>query len=178
VIVVALVTAVQPLTLRFHADPLHLRAGLGLVVAGALLVCGAVALRLERRGATMAGLGALAVGVVVTLLALDIGARAPFYNHLYPMRATAAHPEHRIAPGAAVGYTEANRGTALAVNLRRPLRQLEPSALAAPPPPSSPPYLLLPEVQFHAARAAWSLEYVDDVRVHDVRYVLARVGAP
>jgi Dolichyl-phosphate-mannose-protein mannosyltransferase len=175
VIVLGIVGAVQPITPQFSDNPLHLPAWLGLVAAGALLVTGAVALRLERKRASVAALVVLATGVVITLFALDVGARAPFYNEFYPMRAAAAQLERRIPPGASVGYTDANRGTALAANLRRPLTQLEPLALAAPAPRPRPAYLLLPQAQFDTARTSWPLEYVDELRVHGIRYVLARI---
>ena len=41
----------------------------------------------------------------------------------------------------------------------------------------APRYVLLPDVEFQEAREPWSLERVDEVVFHRVRYVLAVVGA-
>jgi 4-amino-4-deoxy-L-arabinose transferase-like glycosyltransferase len=176
-VVVGIVTAIRPVTLRVHDDPFYLSTQLGVTAAGAFLAAGLVALRLERQGLGAAALVALSMGPVVTFLSFDVGARTPFYNGLYPLRAAMADVERQIPAGAEVGFTDANRGTALAVNLRRPVRQLEPSAIAQPPKPA-PPYVILPEVQFQEARQTWSLEYVDHVLIHRVRYILARVATP
>jgi 4-amino-4-deoxy-L-arabinose transferase-like glycosyltransferase len=176
VIAAGIVMTVRSLPLRFHDDPFPLPPPIGLISAGALLAAGVVALWLERRRRSAAALVILAIGTWVTVLSLDVGARAPFYNRLYPIRAAAKRLEGRIPPGAEVGYSEANRVTALAVHLSRPLRQLSPSAIAGRPPDSPPRYVLLPDVEFQAARQAWSLQHVDDVFFHNVRYVLAAVG--
>ena len=177
IIVVGIVTSIRSLPLRFHDDPFPLPPPIGLISAGALLVAGVVALRIERRRRSAAALVILAVGAWVTLLSIDVGARTPFYNRLYPIRAAAKRLEGRIPPGAEVGYSEANRVTALAVHLSRPLRQLSPSAIAGRPPSPPPRYVLLPDVEFQTARETWSLQHIDDVFFHNVRYVLAAVGS-
>ena len=110
------------------------------------------------------------------LVVVDVGARAPFYNALYPVRASAHRIESHIPPGAVVGFTESNRATALAVHLDRPLRQLSPAVIAGPPPAPAPAFVLLPEVEFRGARQAWALAPVDEVVFHNVHYVLAAVG--
>ncbi len=177
VIAGGIVAAVRPVILRFHNDPFQVPASMGLVAGGVLLVAGVVAFRLERRRWSVAALTIVAAGVLITLLMFDVRARTPFYNRLYPIRATVKYLEERIPPGAEVGYTEANRVTALAVYLARPLRQLPPNAFTDGPPSPAPRYLLLPDVEFQAAREPWSLERVDEVVFHRVRYVLAAVGS-
>jgi hypothetical protein len=135
------------------------------------------AFQLERRRRSAAAMVILAMGAVATILWLDVAVRTPFYNQVYPIRAAVKRLEARLPPGAEVGYVEANRVTALAAQLSRPLRQLSPSVIAGWPPAPAPPYVLLPDAEFQAARETWSLELVDDVVFHGVRYVLAAVGA-
>jgi 4-amino-4-deoxy-L-arabinose transferase-like glycosyltransferase len=175
VIVIGIVAAVRPPVFRFHDDPLQVPASISLAAAGVLLGTGVLAWWLHRRHRSVAGLTIVAVGVVTTLLMFDVGVRTPFYNRLYPIRATVRRFAERIPAGAEVGYTEANRVTALAVRLARPMRQLAPAAITQRPPVSSPRYLLLPEVEYQTAREPWSLERVDEVVLHRVRYVLAAV---
>lgn len=177
VIAIGGAAAVRPLVLRFHDDPLQIPGSIGLVAGGVLLLAGALAFWCERRRWSATALASVAVGVVILLLVFDVGVRTPFYNGLYPIRATVKRLEERIPPGAEVGYTEANRVTALAVRLARPLRQLTPAAITQRPPSPAPRYVLLPDVEFQAARAPWSLEPVDEVVLHRVRYVLAVVGS-
>jgi 4-amino-4-deoxy-L-arabinose transferase-like glycosyltransferase len=176
VIAFGIAAAIRPLVLRFHEDPLQVPALSGLAAGGVLLVAGALAFWCERRR-SVATLASIAVGVVITLLVFDIEVRTPFYNGLYPIRATVKRLEEQIPPGAEVGYTEANRITALAVRLARPLRQLTPAAITQRPLSPAPRYVLLPDVEFQAAREPWSLERVDEVVLHRVRYVLAVVGS-
>jgi 4-amino-4-deoxy-L-arabinose transferase-like glycosyltransferase len=176
VIATGIVAAVRPLVLRFHDDPFQLPASIGLAASSVLLLAGVVAFWLERRRRSVAALVTVAVGVVTTLLVFDVGARTPFYNGLYPIHATVQRLESRIPEGAEVGYTEAKRVTALAVYLARPLRQLPPAAITEGPSSPAPRYLLLPDVEFQAAREPWSLERVDEVVFHRVRYILAAVG--
>ncbi|HEX2439838.1 MAG TPA: hypothetical protein VHT71_16130, partial [Methylomirabilota bacterium] len=175
-IVGIIVVTVGPVVFRFHEDPFALPSSIGLAAVAALVMTGFAAWRLEcSQRATMAPT-VLATGVLVTLLVVDVGARTPFYNRLYPIRATVRRFEERIPRGVEVGYSEANRVTALAVHLARPLRQLSPTAINGDPPVPAPGYVLLPHVEFAAARRAWSLERVDEVVLHRVHYVLAVVG--
>jgi 4-amino-4-deoxy-L-arabinose transferase-like glycosyltransferase len=174
VIAAAMAIAFWPVTLRFHDDPLRMSSRIGLIGGGLLLLVGVVAFQLARRRRSAWALGILAVGAVVILLTTDVGMRTPFYNSLYPIRATVKRLEARIPPGTEVGYTESKRVTALAVYLARPLRQLPPPVKHRPLPLPAPPYVLLPEVEFDVAREAWSLHLVDEVLLHDVRYVLAK----
>lgn len=174
-IVTGFVTPVRPITIWSHGDPFELPPVVGLVGSGVLLSLGLLAFGLERRDRSLTALILLALSVAATLVALDAGARTPFYNRLYPIRASVKQLESRIAPGAEVGYTEAYRDTALAVYLRRPLRQLPPVSVSQPPNPA-PPYVLLPEVDFLAVREAWSLQKVDEVSFRKIRYVLATTG--
>jgi 4-amino-4-deoxy-L-arabinose transferase-like glycosyltransferase len=169
--------AVRPVLLRIHGDPLRVSQPIALAIGGVILVAAVAAFQLERRRRSAAAMAILAVGAVATLLWLEVGMRTPFYNQVYPIRATATRLEARVPPGAEVGYTESNRVTALAAQIARPLRQLSPSAIASPPPAPAPQYVLLPDAEFQAARELWSLERVDDVVFHNVRYVLAAVGA-
>ena len=170
-------TTMRSVVVRFHNDPLALPSSIALSAGAVLLVTGVAAWRLERSHRSTVALAVLAPGVLVTLLLFDVGVRTPFYNQLYPIRSTAKHFEDRIRPGVEVGYTEANRVTALAVHLARPLRQLSPAAIQGHPPVPAPSYIILPDVEFAAARSGWSLERVDEVVLHRVRYVLASVGA-
>jgi 4-amino-4-deoxy-L-arabinose transferase-like glycosyltransferase len=174
-IVAGFVTALAPITIWSHGDPLVVPPVLGLLSSGVLLALGLLALGLERRGRSMMAVTVLALAMVGTLVTLDAGARTPFYNRLYPIRASVKQLESRIAPGAEVGYTEANRETALAVYLRRPLRQLPPAEASQPPSPP-PPYVLLPEPDFISVREAWSLRQVDEVSFRKIRYILATTG--
>jgi len=170
-----LAAAVWPLRLTSHGDPFELPRFVGLVSGSALLALGLVALVLGRRGRLLTAVVLLAAAVVVTLVALDAGARTPFYNRLYPIRASVERLERRIPPGAEVGYTEGQRDTALAVNLSRPLRQLPALEIREPPRPA-PPYVLLPEREFLAVHESWGLRRVDDVYFRKVRYILAATG--
>jgi hypothetical protein len=54
---------------------------------------------------------------------------------------------------------------------------LPPATITEGPAAPAPRYVLLPDVAFQAAREPWSLERVDEVVFHRVRYVLAAVGA-
>jgi 4-amino-4-deoxy-L-arabinose transferase-like glycosyltransferase len=177
VIAAGVVAAVRPVILRFHNDPLQVPASIGLVAGAVLLVMGVLAFRLERQRRPVAALISVAGGVLIALLIFDVGVRTPFYNELYPIRASVKRLEDRIPPGAEVGYSEANRVTALAVYLARPLRQLTPKAIAGRPPSPALRYVLLPDVEFQAARESWSLEPVDELAFHGVSYVLAAVGS-
>jgi len=170
-------TTMGRVVFHFHNDPLALPASIALSAAGALLVTGLAAWKLERSGRSTVALAVLAPGVLVTLLLFDVGVRTPFYNQLYPIRTTVRRFEQRIPRGVEVGYTEANRVTALAVQLSRPLRQLSPAAIHGHPPVPAPGYVILPDVEFAAARTRWSLGRVDEVVLHRVRYVLATVGS-
>jgi 4-amino-4-deoxy-L-arabinose transferase-like glycosyltransferase len=174
-VVTAIVTAARPITIWSHGDPLEVPPMLGLVGGGAVLGLGLLALGFERRGRAVTAIVLVAAGVVTTLLALDVTAQTPFYKRLYPIRASARHLERRIPPGAEVGYTEAQRGTALAVYLSRPLRQLPPVEMGEPPTPA-PPYVLLPEADFLTVHERWSLRQVDEVSFRNVRYILAATG--
>jgi 4-amino-4-deoxy-L-arabinose transferase-like glycosyltransferase len=174
-ITAGLIAALSRITIESHGDPFDLPPAIGLVSGGVLLTLGLLGLRLERQGRSLTALVLLALAVVTTLVALDAGARTPFYNRLYPIRSSVSHLEGRIAPGAEVGYTEAYRETALAVYLRRPLRQLPPPVASQPPNPA-PAYILLPEADFLTVREAWSLRQVDEVSFRKVRYILAATG--
>ena len=174
-VVTGIVTAVRPTTIWSHDDPLDLPPTLGLVCGGAALGLGLLALGFERRGRSVMAVMLVAAGVVTTLLTLEVTARAPFYKRLYPIRASAKHLERRIPPGAEVGYTEAQRSTALAVYLSRPLRQL-PAVETGETPVPAPPYILLPEADFWQVRETWSLRQVDEVSFRNSRYVLAATG--
>jgi hypothetical protein len=175
VVVIGIVAAVRLPVFRFHDDPLQIPASISLAAAGVLLGTGVLAWWLHRRQWSVAGLTIVAAGVVTTLLMFDVGVRTPFYNRLYPIRATVRRFEARIPAGAEVGYTEANRVTALAVRLARPLRQLAATAITQRPPVPAPRYVLLPEVEFQAAHEPWALERVEEVVLHRVHYVLAAV---
>jgi 4-amino-4-deoxy-L-arabinose transferase-like glycosyltransferase len=168
-------TAVRHTTLSSHGDLFEVPRTVGLVCGSALLVLGLAALRFGRRGRPLTVVVLLALGAIVTLVTLDAGARVPFYNRLYPIRASVERLERRIPPGAEVGYTEGQRDTALAVNLSRPLRQLPALEIREPPRPA-PPYVLLPEREFLAVHESWGLRRVDDVYFRKVRYILAATG--
>jgi 4-amino-4-deoxy-L-arabinose transferase-like glycosyltransferase len=176
-LVIAIIIAVRPVVLRFHDDPVRVPASVGLLISVALLLAGVAALGLARRGRPGATLAVVAGGVVATLLVVDIGARTPFYNALYPIQATVRRLEERIPPGAEVGYTESKRTTALAASLARPLRQLPVTAITERPGPPAPAYLILPDFEFQAACQPWSLERVDEVVFRRERYVLGAVGS-
>ena len=64
--------------------------------------------------------------------------------------------------------------TAIAVYLRRPLKQLPTLRPGDTTVPATPDYLLLPLGLFEDLAARWWLERVDEVRVHLTGYVLAR----
>jgi 4-amino-4-deoxy-L-arabinose transferase-like glycosyltransferase len=168
-------TAVRHTTLSSHGDLFEVPRTVGLVCGSALLVLGLAALHFGRRGRPLTVVVLLALGAIVTLVTLDAGARVPFYNRLYPIRASARHLERHIPPGAEVGFTEAQRDTALAVQLARPLRQLPPADADEPPTPA-PPYVLLPEVDFVSVRETWSLRQVAEVYFRNTRYILAATG--
>lgn len=174
-IVIGVATAVRPITIWSHGDPFILPPGVGLVCSGVLLALGLLALRFERQGRSLPAVTLAALAVIATLVALDAGARTPFYNRLYPIRASVKQLERRIPPRTEVGYTEAYRDTALAVYLRRPLRQLPPATPDQPPNPTL-PYVLLPEAEFLKVREAWSLQPVDEVSFRKIRYILAATG--
>ena len=89
-----------------------------------LLAIGLVAAGFERRGIRAAAVVTLALGVVATLVGLELSVRVPFDNRLYPVREAAKQLEAHIPPEAAVGYLDAHRAISLAVYLSRPLKHL------------------------------------------------------
>ena len=168
------VMAAWPVTFELH----HVRVALPLwttVMTSALLVVVVlVGAALERRGASMAAILTVAVGVIAGLVVFELGVRVPFDNRLYSVRAAAGRLQSHVPPGATVGYLDAHRVTAIAVYLRRPLKQLPTLRPGDTTVPATPDYLLLPLGLFEDLAARWSLERVDDVMVHQTGYVLAR----
>jgi 4-amino-4-deoxy-L-arabinose transferase-like glycosyltransferase len=174
VAVAGLASAVRPPTLWFHAASLSVPARVGLIVGAVLLAAGLMALGWRRRGWWPARAIVLAAGVVVTLLALDLGVRVPFYNGLYPVRALVTRLERHIPADAEVAFIDDQRLTALAVRLSRPIRQVASPIEGGPgaAPPSD--YVLLTDDLFAELAARWALERVDEVPLRNARYVLAR----
>jgi hypothetical protein len=172
--VAGLANAVRTPTLWFHAASLSVPPRVGLIISAVLLATGLMALAWRRRGWWPARAIVLAGGVVVTLLALDLGVRVPFYNRLYPVRALVTRLERQIPADAEVAFIDDQRSTALAVYVSRPMRQvLAPAAGGSQlAPPSD--YVLLTDDLFAELGPRWSLEWVDEVALRNARYVLAR----
>jgi len=170
----ALVMAAGPVTIEIHRVVVRLPLSV-MVVASALLVgVGLVSAPLERRGAPVAAVVTLALGVIAALVVFELGVRVPFDNKLYAVRAAAARVEAHVPPGAMVAYLDVHRVTAIAVYLRRPLTQLpalRPGDTRVPPMPE---YVLLTADLFEHLAASWSLERVDKVSIHNMNYILAR----
>lgn len=178
VIVAGIANAVFSPTLRFHGASLSVPSQLGLGVSAVLLAVGLLAMRLRRRGWWTASVIVLAGGVIATLLALDLGVRAPFYNRLHPVRSIVARLEAQIPPDAEVAFIDDQRLTALAVHLSRPIRQLPSPREGALLPAVLPDYVLLTGDLFGKLAPRWSLERVDEVPLRNARYVLARRRQP
>jgi hypothetical protein len=172
--------ALWPAIRLFHGEAVH--APLPVVIAAAsagLLAIGLVAAGFERRGIRAAAVVTLTLGVVATLVGLELGGRVPFDNRLYPIREAAKQLEAHIPPEAAVGYLDAHRVISLAVYLSRPLKHLPaPKRGKAPTPPPMPDYVVLLAADFQNLARPWSLERVDEVVIRDTSYVLAHRRAP
>jgi 4-amino-4-deoxy-L-arabinose transferase-like glycosyltransferase len=176
VVAAGIVLALRPAAVRVDNVPWELPPWTTVGVSGVVLLMGIAAFWLERNRRATAAFTTLAVGAAATLLLADVELRTPFFNALYPVRATVTRLEARISPGAEVGYTDSNRVTALAVYLSRPLRQLRPPAGDDALPPPAPPYVLLTDTQFETSRRGWSLHLVDEVVLDKIHYVLASPG--
>jgi 4-amino-4-deoxy-L-arabinose transferase-like glycosyltransferase len=168
-----LVMSVWP-TIEIHHVIVHLPLSVMIAASGLLVGVGLVSAPLERRGASVAAIVTLAVGVMAALVVFELGVRVPFDNKLYSVRAAAARLEPHVPPGATVAYLDVHRVTAIAVYLRRPLTQLpalRPGDTRVPPLPE---YVLMTADLFEHLAGPWSLERVDKVGIHHMNYILAR----
>lgn len=174
VIVAGIANAVHAPAFRVHGTSLSVPSGVGLMVSAVMLVVGLLALGLRRRHWWPARAIVLAGGVIATLLVLDVGVRAPFYNRLHPIRSIVARLEARMPPGAEVAFIDDQRATALAVHLSRPIRQVPSPREGGPLPAAPSDYVLLTGDLFAELAPRWSLERIDEVTLRNTRYVLAR----
>jgi hypothetical protein len=171
--------ALWPTIRLFHGEVVHAPLPVVIAASAGLLAIGLVAACFERRGIRAAAVVTLTLGIVATLVGLELGVRVPFDNRLYPIREAAKQLEAHIPPEAAVGYLDAHRAISLAVYLSRPLKHLPaPKRGTAPTPPPMPDYVVLLAADFQNLARPWSLECVDEVVIRDTSYVLAHRLAP
>jgi 4-amino-4-deoxy-L-arabinose transferase-like glycosyltransferase len=174
VIVAGIANAVHAPAFSVHGTSLAVPSGVGLMVSAVVLVAGLLALGFRRRPWWPARAIVLAGGVIATLLALDLGVRAPFYNRLHPIRSIVARLEAQLPPGAEVAFIDDQRTTALAVQLSRPIRQVPSPRERGVLPAAATDYVLLTGDLFAELAPRWSLERVDEVTLRNTQYVLGR----